>query len=411
MNMMRLDPAQLWKRRAAAYRRYALPYLRYAAQSGLPLVLGFALIGFIHVYVTFLRQVPPSFPVHWLAVCVLTPLTAWTPVRTYLREADTVYLLPLESRMGPYWKQSMLHSLVPQWVALSIAMLLLHPIYIRAGEGGGNTLPFIWLILTLLKGANGWGGWMERRLEAEGRRIFYRFVRWSFCLLIVPALYRFAAWQTGLLVLLSLPAYYYAIRREKRYIVHWEHLIRLERQQQNRYDLFFNWFADVPSRVKSVRRREWAVRLVSQLPFLRRDAFSYLYGKTFVRSELFAIVLRLTFTGAALHWVLNHPWWRSVIAILFVAAVGIQMAALEREHRYNVWLDLYPLPQQQRIAAVQTIALTVHIACALVLIAPLFLLPVHAAGRGTALAGSALCIFWLSFVRYYRKHKRGKQGI
>ena len=53
-------------------------------------------------------------------------------IRTYLRPADTVFLIPQESRMKKYFSTAWFSGVIYKIIGLGLVMLILWPLYIRA---------------------------------------------------------------------------------------------------------------------------------------------------------------------------------------------------------------------------------------------------------------------------------------
>src|SRR5690606_36113983 len=115
------------------WRKEAVPYLRYMGQSGLPGFAALAAITGLIGYTGFLRDVPADFPIAAAGTAVLTPLLAWSPLRTYLAAADTVFLMPREHRMGEYMRGAQLRGYVLAAVLFTAVWLLYMPLYAKGG--------------------------------------------------------------------------------------------------------------------------------------------------------------------------------------------------------------------------------------------------------------------------------------
>src|SRR5690554_5020410 len=124
-----LDTQKIRKRRSIAFWREYAPYLKYVASSGLA---AFSFVGFIifsYYYAEFLDNVPTSFPVNWVAMILLLPFMAVSPIRTYFKQADIIYLLPAETRMSPYIQRSLISSMVLQSVLILMMWFVIWPLY------------------------------------------------------------------------------------------------------------------------------------------------------------------------------------------------------------------------------------------------------------------------------------------
>lgn len=380
----------LWRSRSAAFWRESMPYFRYMAQSGLPGVIIMALLAGITGYGMLLRNLPANFPVVIVGVLFMTPIICWSPLRTWLREADIVFLVPREAEMPAYIRRSIRYNGMAGMAAVLIGCAAYLPLYLT---GDGRTSAFIVvlaiLVMKLLQIA---ASWRERQIVNAGSRRLLRLLRWAATALAIAALLK-----ASLLVLFAnwfvLLAVIYA--RLPRYPIPWLTLIEEEKRTRRRYTVFFSAFADIPTEPAGVKTRRYASWVARLIPYRKANAFFYLYTQTLIRTELGGIVLRLASLGLFTGWLAAYEalwagWGSAGVYLLFVWLAGIQLRALARAHRHSVWRHVYPLPEETRQAAVLRVDRRASLLCALVIWLPqvIWLVP-----QGYALqAGIALAV-------------------
>ncbi|CAH1221635.1 hypothetical protein PAECIP111893_04749 [Paenibacillus plantiphilus] len=388
----------IWRERAGAFWRETMPYIRYMAQSGVPLVASMLLFTGIASYIGLLRNVPSSFPFTWIGVAALLPIICWSPLRTWLREADTVFLMPREAEMTTYLRHCFRYNGIAGNVCLVILCLIHSPLYV---QGPGQ---LHWLLLLLaavaLKVLNGAGAWQERKMLWSGARIGMRLLRWAATAAALALLLQTAPWLA--LLFLSAAALLMGLlyRGQRQYHLPWLRLIAEESRTRRRYTVFFSAFTDVPSESAQVAARRYLSWFGALTRYRKEHAFVYLYAHTLIRTELGGIMMRLTALGILAGWLAAHSglwmgWGAAGVYMLFVWLIGVQLGSLVQSHRHSVWRHVYPLPDNSRLASLLRIDRTAMLLCASILWLPLIiLLP----GPGFMTSAAAAALLGLGYI-------------
>lgn len=399
----------LWRKRAAEFRRASMPYFRDMGQSGLPGVTIMLLLAGIAGYATLLHDLPASFPFTLVGVIVLTPVLCWSPLRTWLREADAVFLVPREAEMPAYIRRSLRYN----GIACAIMALLVCVIYLPLYKAGPATTPVPMILVTALlaKLLNIGAAWRERQLAGRAGRRTIRLLRWASTAVGVGALLQTEWWKTLVYLIVIAGLFQLLYSRLSRYPLPWLTLIAEEQTTRRRYMAFFSAFADVPTESAAVRSRSYVAWLASFVSYGRRNAFAYLYAHTLIRTELGGIIIRLTALGMVAGTLsayagLWQGWGSAAVCLLFVWLSGIQLGSLAQSHRHSVWRLVYPLPERTRHDAVLRVDRAASLLIVLLLWLPhAILLP----GQGdlvpalTALAASLLYVLALRRSRMKKK--------
>ncbi|MBM7566750.1 ABC transporter permease [Paenibacillus sacheonensis] len=398
----------LWRKRAKDFRRGSSPYLRDMAQSGLPGVTIMLLLAGIAGYGLLLRDMPVNFPFTLVGVVLLTPFMSWSPLRTWLREADIVFLVPREAEMPAYLRRSFRYNTFACAAAVLIVCLVYLPLYLA---GPAATPPVLIVIFALLlKLMNTAGAWRERQLAGRGPRRLIRLLRWGATAVAAGALLQTELWKTVLYLVVIAGLFWLLYARLPRYPLPWLTLIAEEQVTRRRYMAFFSAFADVPTESAAVRSRPYISWLARFVPYGKRNAFTYLYAYTLVRTELGGIILRLAGLGIVSGMLsayagLLQGWGSACVCLLFVWLSGIQLGSLAHSHRHSVWRLVYPLPEQTRRDAVLRVDRITALLCAFAIWLPHgILLP----GQGMtvpALAALALSVLYVLALRPARMKK------
>ena len=369
-----MDVRILWKRRLASFAKEAAGYSRYIANSGSIAFLIFAFIGGAIYYNQLLQSIPPDLPVEWGMAILFAFLIASGKIRTFIKEGDRVFVLPAEKDMGPYFKGAIGYSAIVQSIILFLLLLLAWPLYRHCM--GEDTLPFLQVIFTLivLKVANILAVWQELKIDHRGMKVFHKVIR---MLVLVPILYFYFSWGMNfvlagaIVALLFVSLVYYRSIFGKR-LLRWDDLIQEEKKAMSRFYRFMNGFIDVPGVSVSVHRRSWLSGITNRLSFSQENTYTYLILKSFIRSDLSGIILRMAILGLAVIIFIPGDLGKGTAYGIFLYLVGVQLIALRQIHAHVFWFFLYPVDARQRIEAIKRVNLWVLGVVSVLLAVPLF---------------------------------------
>ncbi|GIP36320.1 ABC transporter permease [Paenibacillus sp. J2TS4] len=346
-----INPVQLWGSRRRAFWKEAAYYWSYVGRSLSQGFLFFALIGGMYVYIQWLETLPENFAYYWLVVPLITWPIAHSPIRTFLQQADRVFLLPAESRIGTYFNRALRYSFLWQAAAAILMTLVLWPLYKIAKPEAPIFLLLVGFLL-LVKWGNLLGSWQEGKVVHKRSRWIVRWVRWIASASVVYTLYEQGVPAAGLLSLVWIVILWIAYRKMSQYPVPWEYLIQKEQAHKSMHYLFFSWFIEVEHLPNRVKPRRWLTAVTSRFPFHPKSTYLYLFTKTYIRSETASIAIRLTLIGALLLILLPNPIWKTAAFAVFVWMSCVQMSSLDQYHRYTFWLKLYPISPGDKKSAI-----------------------------------------------------------
>lgn len=396
-----MDLKLLWKQRRTGFWNTVLPYLGYVIQSGVAMVFLFLIIAFSAWYTSFVQNIPAGFPIRWITLLLLTPLVLFSGYRTYLQPADIVFLRPQEHRMHEYLKNSFARGVIYKTLGMLLVFFTLWPLYVRADQ---DDKPFTWFLLLLLvwKGLSSYGAWQELRMVQVGASRAFRLLRWAIAILAVAAwVWQPPARSIWFLLLLA-AVYLVALRVPVKHRVAWERLIQVEQSQAGRVMRTLGWFVDVPSSGQKVSSRRWLSKWGSGLAWNAGKAYRYLITKTFIRTEVFSIVLRLVVLGMLLSWWTAGTYFGIGAYLLFLLLVGVQIGALRRSHAESFWVMIYPISAESRRSQVLGFISNLHALSAL-----LMWLPMLSSGiGGITIAGVGLILGVLVIVLMRRSQNK-----
>lgn len=362
--------------RAASFRGEIVPYFRYVFQSGFGLFVSACFFAALIWYTDLIKAVPENWPVRTVGVAAASFAAIIAPLRTYMRAADTVFLLPMEAQVIRHYIGPAMKGAIVAGAGRSLVILALYlPIYIRSSaiEGIAHDSPGELVVLTLLValigGSNAYAGWHERQVAAAGWRMALRAVRWVLTITVVAAvMLKPFYWSIPLLVACALIPWL-LWRLPQRHALPWERLIAEEEATRRRWMGFLSWFVDVPTESAKAYQRKWVAWLGDKLAWRQSRAWHYLYAKTFLRSETFGAFFRWFVVMAAVVIVSENEIADAVIYAIALFVGGMQLSELKRV-RFVETADALPIAADGRLPAAAGIArvagLTAAVALAVV---------------------------------------------
>ena len=104
------DEKLLWKERLSRTSKELSRYLRYIFNGHLVIVFMFLLGTAAYYYQEWLKTLPETFPSAIIMSVCMSILLTYSPIYTFMSEADRIFLLPLETKLGGYFRKSILIS-------------------------------------------------------------------------------------------------------------------------------------------------------------------------------------------------------------------------------------------------------------------------------------------------------------
>ncbi|GIP24078.1 ABC transporter permease [Paenibacillus sp. J22TS3] len=368
-----MELGTLRSRRKASFWGKIVPYFPYIMQSGVAVLLFILFIAFSAWYTSFLKHIPPELPIHWIMLLILSPLTIAASFRTYMQPADVSFLLPQEYRMKPYFIPAFRSGVTYKLIGLFILLLAAWPLYVRSSPEP-KPLWLMIIVLAVLKIISSYGGWQELRMVSVKARSGYRLLRWSLVILMLAAWLWQPPLRSMIFTLLVGINYVLSLRMAIKHQVPWETLIATERTQASRVSLVLGWFVDIPADGQRVYPRRWLSGTGNRVPWGQKDAFRYLLIKSFVRSELLGIMVRLALLGMLLVWWTGGSLWGPAIYLFLLFASCMQLSTLRKMHRDSPAASFYPIPPGASIEAALRLMFGIGLALAILMWLPMLVL-------------------------------------
>lgn len=401
-----MNTSQLWNERFNHHIKMLSRYLRLMFNDHLAFALIFFVAAGAYFYQQWLETVPDSFPVAWLMAIILGLLLTYSSVRTFFKEADTVFLIPVESKLRPYIKKSMMYSLVMQGYWLAIFLFVFMPLYLKIySDVDSIYLLSVLIVLLIVKFGNLCATWFLEKARDTRLHYFDGAVRLIINVLLVFFLlnqaffYVFAA--SAILIGVIFLNYFNIY---KKYSLPWDVLIEKEEQKLQFFYRLANLSTDVPNLKRKPKKRHALVHLLTgKMPVKQTNTFRYLYTITFIRSrDYFGIYLRLLLIAIFFIFWIPSIWWKIIFAILLLFASGFQFITIYNHHKSLDWLELYPVSKDLRKKAVHQLIFILMIVKVFIL----FVMFVIATSIYDALIfGGLAVVFTLFFESIYVKRR------
>lgn len=343
-----------WKQRFVEYMKEMQKYLRYIFNGHLVFVMVLALGGAAYYYSNWVKTLQSDFPVALIMAAILAILVTRSPIHTFLKEADIVFILPLETQLKSYFNRSILLSWGLQGYVLLLVLAALMPMYAKVTGANLNDFIGVFILLVVMKLFNLYISWYVlkyQEVSTSSVDLFIRFIINGVLLYLVIDQAMILLPLLTLLVLIGLFFYYRFATREK--ILKWDRLIALERKRIMSFYRIANLFTDVPSLSSKVARRKWLDGFLTFIPFEQKSAYNYLYARTFLRAnDYVGLLIRLTIIGSIIIGVLSNIWAYLFVTLLFLFMTALQLLPAWKVHEWKIWVSLYPLPDRMRETAV-----------------------------------------------------------
>ncbi|TFB22085.1 ABC transporter permease [Filobacillus milosensis] len=401
-----MDTNQLWKERFSSHVKMVSRYLRLIFNDHLAFALIFFVAAGAYFYQQWLETVPYTLRVDWIMAGVLGVLLTHSPVRTFFKEADTVFLLSVENRLNPYIRNGMVYSLIMQGYWLAIFLFVFTPLYLKLyGEVDASYLLVILGALIAVKVGNLLAVCFLEKTRDQRIHYLDLAVRFVINVMLVFFLVNgeiMLSIIAGTLIVGVAFLNYWNIYQK--YSLPWDVLIEKEDARLQFFYRIANMSTDVPDLRRKPKKRHALVRLVTQpIKFDQSSTYIYLYLITFVRNgDYFGMYLRLMLLTVFFTFWVPIFWGKLIFALLFLFVTGFQFITIYNHHKTIDWVQLYPVESDIRKKAVHQLIFLLM----LVKVMVLFIMFIIATDIvGAVIYGGIGLIFTLVFENFYVKSR------
>ena len=317
------------------------------------------------------------YSVYTAATVVFSYYLVSTKIKTYIKEADAVFLLPLEKYYRKVGLKTVINSTVVHIITVIIFYFATKPITNLIGNI--DRLSIIMLLIVII-----WNN-LLKYLQV----IHYKEIIWSKLLLFIVIFMQLlvvffddiAIRIIYLISIIVLAVFTYYIMKnagnklnakdQEKYVVNWNQAADYDKHRIESYLKFVNMFVDVPlSGVKVARRKYFDILLpkLTKDNFKKENSFKYYYYRVFLRQEnTVYLALRLMLLAVLVIYSFKNTYVSGLAIISYSYLTIIQLVPLYKQMSNNIWHSILPVSEDIKIKSYKQLLTSVMIVTTLLL--------------------------------------------
>ena len=356
-----------------------LTYSKYIFNSHLIMfliiVLGAVLINYSK-WIAIASKVE-LYSVYTAATVVFSYYLVSSKIKTYIKEADAVFLLPLEKYYRKIGLKTVISSTIVHIITVIIFYFATKPI--TSIIGNIDRLSIFMLLIVII-----WNNLLK-----YFQVIHYKEVIWSklllFIVIFIQLLEVFFE-NTAIRVIYFISIMVLAVftlhimknagnklnaKDQEKYVVNWNQAADYDKHRIESYLKFVNMFVDVPlSGVKVARRKYFDILLpkLTKDNFKKENSFKYYYYRVFLRQEnTVYLALRLMLLAALVIFSFKNTYVSGLAIISYSYLTIIQLVPLYKQMSNNIWHSILPVSEDIKIKSYKQLLTSVMIVTTLLL--------------------------------------------
>ena len=292
-----------------------------------------------------------------------------TKVKTYIKEADAVFLLPLEKYYKNVGKKTIINTTVVHVIAFVIFYFSVKPI--TSIIGTVDRIAICLLIMVILL----------NNLLKYFQIIHYKELIWvkilQFIVVFIQIISVFIVNTyiliTDLVGIIALSySTYYILKNagnvrnaddKEKFVVKWNEAAEYDKHRMESYLKFVNMFVDVPLSGVKVARRKYFDAILPKLTkdnFTKENSFKYYYYRVFLRQEnTVFLALRLMLLAGLIIFSFKNPYVSAVAIISYSYLTIIQLVPLYKQMSNNIWHSILPVDESIKIGSFKKLLIVV----------------------------------------------------
>ena len=356
-----------------------LTYSKYIFNSHLIMfliiVLGAVLINYSK-WVAIASKVE-LYSVYIAATVAFSYYLVSSKIKTHIKEADAVFLLPLEKYYRKVGLKTVINSTVVHIITVIIFYFATKPITNLIGNI--DRVSIIMLLIVII-----WNN-LLKYLQV----IHYKEIIWSKLLLFIVIFMQLlvvffddiAIRIIYLISIIVLAVFTYYIMKnagnklnakdQEKYVVNWNQAADYDKHRIESYLKFVNMFVDVPlSGVKVARRKYFDILLpkLTKDNFKKENSFKYYYYRVFLRQEnTVYLALRLMLLAVLVIYSFKNTYVSGLAIISYSYLTIIQLVPLYKQMSNNIWHSILPVSEDIKIKSYKQLLTSVMIVTTLLL--------------------------------------------
>lgn len=333
---------KLWLDRASLFWGDAIRYLRVILTGYMyvPILL-LILLAFLYHYL--LQEIPDAWHFGWILAPILAYVLSQGNVRTFVKPPDPLFLLPMEQRLGEYFRISFLYSGFIQGIILFFVFLILSPLYYAKISPHPVDFYSVFFTLLVIKWGNLFGSWIELRFT-DRKGSLLKLLRLVLNLLFCLALFHISLVPLDILGGFAGGAAFYYLWLFRKSSLVWPNLLEREGESQSAFYAFAQWFMDVPNYPIKIKRRSFWIWFVRRIPLRPQWSHLHLYLRSFIRYEdVSSHFIRLTILGTLFLYFIPSVTWAIVVYLLSLLSNAVQLINSWNRLKGSFWDHVHPV--------------------------------------------------------------------
>lgn len=356
-----------------------LTYSKYIFNSHLIMfliiVLGAVLINYSK-WIAIASKVE-LYSVYTAATVVFSYYLVSSKIKTHIKEADAVFLLPLEKYYRKIGLKTVISSTIVHIITVIIFYFATKPI--TSLIGNIDRLSIFMLLIVII-----WNNLLK-----YFQVIHYKEMIWSKLLLFIVIFIQllevfFENTAIRIIYLISIIVLavftYYIMKNagnklndkdQEKYVVNWNQAADYDKHRIESYLKFVNMFVDVPLSGVKVSRRKYFDILLPKLTkdnFKKENSFKYYYYRVFLRQEnTVYLALRLMLLAALVIFSFKNTYVSGLAIISYSYLTIIQLVPLYKQMSNNIWHSILPVSEDIKIKSYKQLLTSVMIVTTLLL--------------------------------------------
>lgn len=356
---------QIWSKRFNTFINERIFILRRLANGFAFVPVLMILLG-LYYYPIFLDWLPESFPVSLILSIILAWLTTRGGFRSFLQEADVVYITPMENKMSPYFKKCFTYNVIMHSIKLLSALVIISPLYFnRISYSVTNFMIFV-VLMIVLKMFHVKVLWKVLNTQGQYITLLHMVVNFIF---IYGLLTKNWIILTVGIILSGLIGWI----QQKNHQINWLRLIEQDQQLDARFIRWVGIFVEQPGQFAKIMHRRNLQFLTKWIKKTPEYAYHFLYLKIFIRTENLGMLLRILVIGFILLWLISNYYVRIIIYTVILMIVGLQLSSFWSVFKNHYWAYLYPISLKDRETAFLKISLRIMVFVAILLSLPVII--------------------------------------
>ncbi|MDO4814357.1 MAG: ABC transporter permease [Gemella sp.] len=301
-----------------------------------------------------------------IVLALMSYLLTVIKIKTFIKRADSVFILPLENRYKEVLKLLQFSPIMVKGLITVFFAVAVYPLTQKLGISLQNTLGFAFSIAFINV------VWV---LFKQSKIIYSKLT--SQDNIIIFSVYLLASlWFVFLdffnLAFIVAMVIYVVSQKSIGNNINWQEAAEYDEVRNEKYLKFVNMFTDVPLDIVKVARRKYfdvLLPAVSEKNFKQNNAYSYYYIRAFLRQENTVFLLVRLFLLAVLFiYGLTNIYATIFIILSFNYLTLIQMLPLYKKLNESIWFYILPVAEDIKIKSFRKMLNTVLLVATLILV-------------------------------------------